>query len=85
MVGDAAGNLNGNIYQVFSCHLWVNFQASQSVRGSESKWATFRAFIVEAAAGSYGQEVSGACCGGNLRTSWLTPGVREAVRPFRRG
>jgi len=44
------------------------------------EWAMFRASIVEAAARSCGQKAVGACRGGNLRTRWWTPAVKEAVR-----
>jgi len=40
----------------------------------------FRASIVEAAARSCGQKAVGVCHGGNPRTRWWTPAVKEAVR-----
>ena len=40
----------------------------------------FRASILEAADRSCGRKVVGACCGGNPRTRWWTPAVREAVK-----
>ena len=46
----------------------------------ESEWAMFRTSIVEAADRSCGCQVVGACCGGNPRTCWWTPVVREAVK-----
>ncbi len=46
----------------------------------ESEWAMFKASIVEVAARSCGQKVIGACHGSNLRTSWWTQVVREAIR-----
>ena len=46
----------------------------------ESEWAIFRASIAEAAVRSCGQKTVGACRGGNLRTQWWTPTVKEAVR-----
>ena len=46
----------------------------------ESELAMFRASIAEAALRSCGQKAVGACCGGNLRTRWWTPAVKEAIR-----
>jgi len=46
----------------------------------ESEWAMFRASIVEVVVRSCGQKVVGACRGGNLKTRWWTPAVKEAVR-----
>jgi len=46
----------------------------------ESEWAMFRASIVEAAAWRSRQKAVGACRGGNLRTRWWTPAVKEAIR-----
>lgn len=43
------------------------------------EWAMFKTSIAEAAAKSRGQKVTGACRGGNLRTCWWTPGLKEAV------
>jgi len=40
----------------------------------------FRASIVEAAARSCDQKAVGACRGGNPRTRWWTPVVKEAIR-----
>ncbi|KAI3363672.1 hypothetical protein L3Q82_001297 [Scortum barcoo] len=40
----------------------------------------FSASIVDAAVRSCGHKVSGACRGGNPRTRWWTPEVRDAVR-----
>ncbi|TWW56347.1 hypothetical protein D4764_08G0003340 [Takifugu flavidus] len=40
----------------------------------------FRASIVEAADRCCGRKVVGACRGGNARTRWWTPAVRDAVR-----
>ncbi|TWW77636.1 R2 Retrovirus-related Pol polyprotein from type I retrotransposable element [Takifugu flavidus] len=40
----------------------------------------FRASIVEAADRCCGQKVVGACRGGNARTRWWTPAVRDAVK-----
>jgi len=46
----------------------------------QSEWTMFKASIVEAADGSCGRKVIGACRCGNPRTRWWTPGVREAVK-----
>ncbi|TWW70386.1 hypothetical protein D4764_18G0011920 [Takifugu flavidus] len=46
----------------------------------ESEWTVFRASIVEAADRCCGRKVVGACCGGNARTRWWTPAVRDAVK-----
>ena len=46
----------------------------------EPEWAMFKASIAEAAAGSCGLKVIGTSRGGNPRTPWWTPVVREAVR-----
>ena len=40
----------------------------------------FKTSIAEAAARSCGRNVVGACRGGNLRTHWWTPAVKEAVK-----
>ncbi|TWW52971.1 hypothetical protein D4764_0013940, partial [Takifugu flavidus] len=46
----------------------------------ESEWTMFRASIVEAADRCCGRKVVGACRGGNARTRWWTPAVRNAVK-----
>ena len=46
----------------------------------ESEWAMFKTSIAEAAVRSCGRKATGACHGGNPRTRWWTPVVREAVR-----
>ncbi|TWW78139.1 R2 Retrovirus-related Pol polyprotein from type I retrotransposable element [Takifugu flavidus] len=46
----------------------------------ESEWTMFRASIVEAADRCCGFKVVGACRGGNARTHWWTPAVRDAVK-----
>ncbi|KAI3352015.1 hypothetical protein L3Q82_020840 [Scortum barcoo] len=47
----------------------------------ESEWTMFSAsIVVDAAVRSCGRKVSGACRGGNPRTRWWTPEVRDAVR-----
>ena len=50
------------------------------VGGIEPEWAVFKASIAEAAAASCGLRVLGSSRGGNPRTPWWTPVVREAVR-----
>ncbi|TWW77394.1 hypothetical protein D4764_12G0007840 [Takifugu flavidus] len=40
----------------------------------------FCASIVEVADRCCGRKVAGACCGGNARTRWQTPAVKDAVR-----
>ncbi|KAI3361565.1 hypothetical protein L3Q82_013712, partial [Scortum barcoo] len=59
-------------------------RASHRFRGRlgdiESEWTMFSASIVDAAVRSCGRKVSGACRGGNPRTRWWTPEVRDAVR-----
>ncbi|TWW78306.1 hypothetical protein D4764_11G0004270 [Takifugu flavidus] len=46
----------------------------------ESEWTMLRASIVEAADQCCGRKVVGACRGGNTRTRWWTPAVRDAVK-----
>ncbi|TWW75358.1 hypothetical protein D4764_13G0000200 [Takifugu flavidus] len=46
----------------------------------ESEWTMFRASIVEAADPCSGRMAVCACRGGNARTRWWTPVVRDAVR-----
>ncbi|TWW71616.1 hypothetical protein D4764_16G0001130 [Takifugu flavidus] len=46
----------------------------------ESEWTVFCASIVEAADRCCGRKVVGACRGGNARTRWWTPAVRDAVK-----
>ncbi|TWW54485.1 hypothetical protein D4764_0145930 [Takifugu flavidus] len=46
----------------------------------ESEWTMFLASIVEAADRCCGCKVVGACRGGNARTRWWTPAVRDAVK-----
>ncbi|XDV29377.1 hypothetical protein PO909_032513 [Leuciscus waleckii] len=46
----------------------------------ESESTMFSTFIVNAATRSCGHKVSGACRGGNPRTRWWTPEVRDAVK-----
>ncbi len=46
----------------------------------ESEWTMFSASIVDVAIRSCGCKASGACHGGNTRTRWWTPEVRDAVK-----
>ncbi|KAF7645112.1 hypothetical protein LDENG_00209980 [Lucifuga dentata] len=66
---------------IFNSHLRKNFSCIPREAGDmESEWTLFKASIVEAAVLSCGQKVVGACRGGNPRTRWWTPAVREAIR-----
>lgn len=47
---------------------------------TESKLTLFKVFIVEAVVKSCGQKVTGGCLGGNFRTCWWTPEVKEVVK-----
>ncbi|KAI3351407.1 hypothetical protein L3Q82_020218 [Scortum barcoo] len=64
-------------------------RASHRFRGRlediESEWTMFSASIVDAKVRSCGRKVSGACRGGNPRTRWWTPEVRDAVRQTEEG
>nr|XP_049579068.1 uncharacterized protein LOC125970583 [Syngnathus scovelli] len=65
----------------FNSHLRQSFSHVQGEAGDiESEWTMFRASIVEAADRSCGRKVIGACRGGNPRTCWWTPAVRDAVK-----
>uniref|UniRef100_A0A8C6KS93 Endonuclease/exonuclease/phosphatase domain-containing protein n=1 Tax=Nothobranchius furzeri TaxID=105023 RepID=A0A8C6KS93_NOTFU len=65
----------------FNSHLRQNFQNVPGEAGDiESEWTLFRASIVEAADRSCGRRIVGACRGGNPRTRWWTPAVRDAVK-----
>lgn len=45
-------------------------QSSPQVLYSSDFWTLFKTSIVEAAGGTCGQNVAGACCGGNPRILW---------------
>nr|XP_049618389.1 uncharacterized protein LOC125993656 isoform X1 [Syngnathus scovelli] len=65
----------------FNFHLRQSFSHVPGEAGDiESEWTMFRASIVEAADRSCGRKVVGACRGGNPRTRWWTPAVRDAVK-----
>jgi len=64
------------VHGVFNAHLRNNLSYIPREDGDmESELAMFKASIVEA-----GQKAVGACRGGNLRTRWWTPVVKEAIR-----
>ncbi|XP_051939041.1 uncharacterized protein LOC127612098 [Hippocampus zosterae] len=65
----------------FNSHLRQSFSHVLGEAGDiEPEWTMFRASIVEAANLSCGRKVVGACRGGNPRTRWWTPAVRDAVK-----
>ena len=69
------------VRRVFNSHIWKNFSCIPGEVGDmESEWAMFRASIAEVAVRCCGPKAVGACRGGNLRTRWWTPAVKEAVR-----
>uniref|UniRef100_A0AAV2JNG5 Reverse transcriptase domain-containing protein n=1 Tax=Knipowitschia caucasica TaxID=637954 RepID=A0AAV2JNG5_KNICA len=63
---------------------WIRWQGRRPVPAEEgdieSEWTMFSSSIANAAARSCGRKVSGAGPGGNPRTRWWTPAVRDAVR-----
>ncbi|KAI3368119.1 hypothetical protein L3Q82_007849 [Scortum barcoo] len=70
-----------SVREVFNSHLRKSFsQIPREAGDIESEWTMFSPSIVDAAVRSCGCKVSGACCGGNPRTRWWTPEVRDAVR-----
>ncbi|KAI3360580.1 hypothetical protein L3Q82_002449 [Scortum barcoo] len=71
-----------SVREVFNSHLRKSFsQIPREAGDIESEWTMFSASIVDAKwFGSCGRKVSGACRGGNPRTRWWTPEVRDAVR-----
>ncbi|KAK0156590.1 Craniofacial development protein 2 [Merluccius polli] len=69
------------VRESFNSHLRESFDHVPGEAGDiESKWDMFRASIVKAADQSCGRKVVGACRGGNSRTRWWTPAVRDAVK-----
>ncbi|KAK5915625.1 hypothetical protein CesoFtcFv8_001198 [Champsocephalus esox] len=69
------------VQEAFNSHLRRRFSGIPVEVGDiEPEWSVFKPFIAEAAAGSCGLKVLGASRGGNPRTSWWTPVVREDVR-----
>uniref|UniRef100_A0A3B3BLN8 Reverse transcriptase domain-containing protein n=2 Tax=Oryzias melastigma TaxID=30732 RepID=A0A3B3BLN8_ORYME len=70
-----------SVREVFNSHIRENFkQVPREVGDIESEWTMFSTSIVSAAFRSCGRKVSGACRGGNPRTRWWTPQVRDAVK-----
>ncbi|KAK0156273.1 Craniofacial development protein 2 [Merluccius polli] len=69
------------VLEIFNSHLRLSFSSIPvEVGGIEPEWAVFKASIAEAAVVSCGLRVLGSSRGGNPRTPWWTPVVREAVR-----
>ena len=69
------------VRETFNSHLRRSFSCIPVEVGDiKPEWALFKASIAEAAAGSCGLNVIGISRGGNPRTPWWTPVVREAVR-----
>ena len=70
-----------SVREVFNSHLRESFdQIPREAGDIESEWTMFSTSIVDAAVRSCGRKVSGACRGGNPRTRWWTPEVRDAVK-----
>uniref|UniRef100_A0A8C6WSG0 Endonuclease/exonuclease/phosphatase domain-containing protein n=2 Tax=Neogobius melanostomus TaxID=47308 RepID=A0A8C6WSG0_9GOBI len=70
-----------SVSRVFNSHLRKSFnQIPREVGDMESEWTMFSSSIVDAAARSCGRKVSGACRGGNPRTRWWRPEVKDAVK-----
>ena len=69
------------VREEFNCHLLRSF-SDTPVEGEdiEHEWSVFKASIADAAAASCGFRAVGSSRGGNPRTAWWTPEVREAVR-----
>ncbi|KAK0150407.1 Craniofacial development protein 2 [Merluccius polli] len=69
------------VRESFNSHLRESFDHVPRLAGDiESEWAMFRASIIKAADQNCGRKVVGACRGGNSRTRWWTPAVRDAVK-----
>uniref|UniRef100_A0AAV2JL93 ribonuclease H n=1 Tax=Knipowitschia caucasica TaxID=637954 RepID=A0AAV2JL93_KNICA len=69
------------VRRTFNSHLRESFSQVPAEEGDmESEWTMFSASIADAAARSCGRKVSGAGPGGNPRTRWWTPALRDAVR-----
>ena len=68
------------VQKISNSHLRRSFSGIPvEVGGIEPEWSMFKTSIAEAAAGSCGRMVLGASRGGNPRTPWWTPVVREAI------
>ncbi|XP_077956447.1 uncharacterized protein LOC120824534 [Gasterosteus aculeatus] len=69
------------VQKIFNSHLRRSFShIPVEVGDIEPEWSMFKTSIAEAAAVSCGLKVLDASRGGNPRTPWWTPVVREAVR-----
>uniref|UniRef100_A0AAV2JJP1 Endonuclease/exonuclease/phosphatase domain-containing protein n=1 Tax=Knipowitschia caucasica TaxID=637954 RepID=A0AAV2JJP1_KNICA len=69
------------VRRAFNSHLRESFSQVPAEEGDiESEWTMFSSSIANVAARSCGRKVSGAGPGGNPRTRWWTPAVRDAVR-----
>ncbi len=69
------------VREIFNSHLrWSFDRIPREVGDIESEWTMFSTSIVDAASRSCGRKVSGACRGGNPRTRWWIPEVRDAVK-----
>ncbi|XP_077940565.1 uncharacterized protein LOC144384606 [Gasterosteus aculeatus] len=69
-----------SVQKIFNSHLRRSFShIPVEVGDIEREWCMFKTSIAEAAAVSCGLKVLGASRGGNPRTPWWTPVVREAV------
>ncbi|XDV43830.1 hypothetical protein PO909_012233 [Leuciscus waleckii] len=69
------------VREIFNSHLRRSFDRIPRESGDiESEWTMFSTSIVDSAALSCGRKVSGACRGGNPRTRWCSPEVRDAVK-----
>ncbi len=69
------------VREIFNSHLQRSFDRIPREAGDiESEWTMFSTSIVDVASRSCGCKVSGACRGGNPRTRWWTPEVRDAVK-----
>ena len=67
------------VREELDCHLLRSF-SDTPVEGEdiEHEWSVFKASIADAVAASCGFRVVGSSRGGNPRTAWWTPEVREA-------
>ncbi|KAL3995758.1 serine/threonine kinase 4 [Sarotherodon galilaeus] len=67
------------VSKIFKAHICFN-SIPRETGDIRSELTMFSISIAEAAALSCGHKVAGACRGGNPRTKWWTPGVKEATR-----
>ncbi len=69
------------VREIFNSHLRRSFdRIPREVGDIESEWTMLSTFIVDAASRSCGRKVFGACRGGNPRTRWWTPEVRDTAK-----